>query len=91
VENGKWKMANPTLFVQKRRRRWLEAVCFLLPEGPPFWRSVADPRRATAVAQKGARRGYQDRVPQPPSLTNEYEFHRNTIDSSRPNRVGSQP
>ena len=36
MENGKWKMANPTLFVQKCRRRWLEAVCFLLPEGPLF-------------------------------------------------------
>jgi len=35
-------MANPTLFIQKRRHRWLEAVCFLLPEGPRFRRAVAD-------------------------------------------------
>ena len=34
-------MANPTLFVQKRRHRWLEAFCFVLPEGPRFRR----PRR----------------------------------------------
>jgi hypothetical protein len=42
MANGKWNMANPTLFIQKRRHRWLEAVCFLLPEGPPFRRPVAE-------------------------------------------------
>ncbi|PYV91147.1 MAG: hypothetical protein DMG05_08010 [Acidobacteria bacterium] len=34
---------------------------------PPLRKS---PRRATAVAEKNARRGYQDRLPQRPSVTN---------------------
>jgi hypothetical protein len=38
MENGKWKMEHgkSSLFIQKRRHRWVEAVCFLLPERATF-------------------------------------------------------
>ena len=51
-------MANPTLFVQKRRHRWLEAVCFVLPEGPPFRRPVAE--KAYSVMGFETRIGIRD-------------------------------
>src|SRR5438034_782296 len=36
---------------------------------PPLRKIRKSPRRATAVAEKNARRGYQDRLPQRPSVT----------------------
>jgi hypothetical protein len=48
MANGKWNMANPTLFVQKRRHRWLEAVCFPLPEKGHFF-GAQSPKRPTPL------------------------------------------
>ncbi|PYV45589.1 MAG: hypothetical protein DMG06_01805 [Acidobacteria bacterium] len=45
-------MANLTLFVQKRRHRRLEAVCFLLPEGPPSRHPLAENAYTLCAAKR---------------------------------------